>query len=85
MACRDDADSQIENFTARCNLNTTVLGSTSFSNVYLAQDLDARNDGAQESSGGTVTFDQDAVDAIPDSDTQMVQYGYPKLVARPLH
>ena len=65
---RDDADPQIKLFFTDGDLNSAVLGSSSFSDVDAGQDFDTRDNRPQLATRQRISLVQHAVDAIPNAD-----------------
>ena len=83
MVGRDHADAEVELLVADGDLDAAVLGAAAFGDVDLGENLDTRQEGAQQPPGGAVAFDQHAVDAVADPDAILerldVDVGGPQL------
>ena len=60
----DDADPKIQLLFADGDLDPPVLGASSFGDVHFGQNLDARQNRPQQTSGRAVPFHQDAVNSV---------------------
>ncbi len=62
------AHPQIQLFIAHRHLDPPILGPPAFGDIHFAHDLDPGQQGAQQASGGTVPFDQHAINAVANAD-----------------
>ena len=67
MVGGDDTHPKVEFLLAHRDLDAAVLGPAPLGDVELGENLDAREDGAEEPSGGAVSLDQYAVDPVADA------------------
>lgn len=74
MVGRDHAHPQIEFLLAHRHLDAAVLGSTPLGDVEPRENLDTREDGSKQPSGGAIALDQAAVDPIAHTDPVLERF-----------
>ena len=65
---RQHADAEVELLVAGGDLDAAVLAAAALGDVHLGENLDAAQQGAEQTPRRAVAFDQHAVDAVADAD-----------------